>query len=171
MSYSRLFSLSFRNKHKVKRKPSWDKSGNKHFIDPTRTSPTRKKTIHQEIMISLPNLWAKMYPNFRHLKKKHHPKLIQASFQFCTHWVSCTSQATKNAEIKACFGSPLRREKDNFRKKQQKHSQSLSKTMKRLNQTNQDKLLLRERVRQREESSHLWCTNKKTGSAWRSYWV
>lgn len=43
MSYSRLFSLSFRNKHKVKRKPSWDKSGNKHFTDPPRPSPARKK--------------------------------------------------------------------------------------------------------------------------------
>ena len=43
MSYSRLFSLSFRNKHKVKRKPSRDKSGNKHFTDPTRPSPARKK--------------------------------------------------------------------------------------------------------------------------------
>ena len=65
MSYSRLISLSFRNKHKVKRKPSWDKSGNKPFCDPPRPSPARKKNQtppgNHDIDF-YPNFRAKMYP-------------------------------------------------------------------------------------------------------------
>ena len=101
MSYSRLFSL-FRNKHKVKRKPSWDESGNKHFSDPTKTSPARKKNQTPPGNHDI-DFWRRCTHTFATLKK-HHPKLTQASFQFCTHWVSCTSQATKNAEMKVPAG-------------------------------------------------------------------
>ena len=101
MSYSGLTSFSLRNKHKVKRKPSLDKSGNKHFSDPTKTSPAKKRTFRPVNDHGAHPNSGKSAETFA-LEKKN--PFHQASFQFCTHWVSCTSQATNKAAAKAPAG-------------------------------------------------------------------